>query len=199
MRVNAAARSAIVALLALLTSACPATLVQPYDEKLVSDTEAIYKKAATMVNEGEAVSPRTDDVRRQIKEPAKHAGHFSAFAARYDALIVDADALILRGMAGSGGVDKIGRRIQDKIEDLIADAVPSACDDLEQEFKGATLTVKNYVDLKCILVRWKAQHSSSDETDKTLILKKANWEGRRRIFFNAVLAIQQAEAFKKPQ
>jgi hypothetical protein len=191
-------RVALVVLLALSTAACPATLVRPYDEKLVADTEALYKKAATMIGDGESASPRTDEQRRAIREPAKHPGHITAFAPKYDALTVDIDALLLRAMAGSGKLDAAGQRIHAKLEKLIAEALPSACAELEEEFKTATLTVKNYVDVKCLVVRWRAQHSDPELTDRTMILKKANWEGRKLNFFNAVLAIQKAEAFKKP-
>ena len=69
--------------------------------------------------------------------------------------------------------------MQGKIEKLISDPLSSQCSELESEFAGTSLTVKNYVDLKCVLVRWRAQHGDDKITDSAMILKKANWEARR--------------------
>jgi hypothetical protein len=193
------AKSLVAAVIALSFSACTVTLVQPYDQKLFDETEAFYKKAATLVQEGEMLSPRTDAERKNIKEPLKHPAHLSVFAPKYDALIIDSDVLILRAMANSGAIDSAGNKLQKKIEKLIADPLPSQCSELEEEFKNTSLTVKNYVDLKCVLVRWRAQHGDEKLTDNVMILKKANWEARRPVMFNLILAIQKAEGFKKPQ
>jgi hypothetical protein len=190
-------RKPLALLAGALLAGCTFTLVQPYDEKLFNDTEAIYKKAAGMIDDGMSASPRTDDERRAIKEPAKSAAHFSAFKPRYDALLNDSDALLMRAMAGSAKLDATGLRINQKIEELIAKELPSQCEDLDREFQNVSLTVKNYVDLKCLLLRWREQHQDPVLTDKTQILKRGNWEGRKGTIFNAVLAIQKAEGFKK--
>ena len=193
-------RSLVIACTVATLTGCTVTLVQPYDEKLFNDTEELYKKAAAMIGEGESTSPVTDDQRRAIADPAKHPAHFSKFAPKYDALLIDADALLMRSMAGSSKLDATGIRINTKIEKLISEGLPSYCAELEQEFAAATsLTVKNYVDVKCLLVRWRAQHADPELTQDKLILKRANWEGRRLLFFNAVLSIQKAEGFKKQQ
>jgi len=193
-------RTLVVACITTALTGCSVTLVQPYDEKLFNDTEAVYKKAAAMIGEGESTSPVTDEQRRAISDPARHPAHFSRFASKYDALLIDADALLMRAMAGSSKLDATGERINTKIEKLINEELPSNCAELEQEFAAAaSLTVKNYVDVKCLLVRWRAQHADPKLTEDKLILKRANWEGRRLNFFNAVLAIQKAEGFKKPQ
>jgi hypothetical protein len=184
----------------MLVAGCQVALVQPYDEKLFNDTEAFYKKAAGIINEGIEASPRTDGERKAIKEPVKSPAHFTNFAPKYDALLDGADLLIMRGLAGSGKLDASGERINKKVEDVIAKNVelPAVCKDLDEQFKqAASLTVKNYVDLKCLVVGWRAQHADGVFTENTLILKQANWEGRRQNLFNAVLAIQKAEAFKK--
>ena len=49
------------------------------------------------------------------------------------------------------------------------------------------------------MLNWKEQHSDIQLTRNTQILKKANWEGRKLIVFNAILAIQKAEGFKKQE
>lgn len=193
------ARSLAAIIIALSSTACTVTLVQPYDQKLFDDTETFYKKAATLVQEGEMLSPRTDAERKNIKEPLKHPAHLSAFAPKYDALIIDSDALILRAMANSATIYIAGNKIQQKLEKLIVDPLPSQCSELEEEFKNTSLTVKNYVDLKCVLVRWRAQHGDEKLTDNFMMLKKANWEARKPVMFNLILAIQKAEGFKKTQ
>jgi hypothetical protein len=184
--------------LAFLMSGCPATVVQPYDEKLVTDTEALYKKAASIIEDGRVASPRTDQEREAISDPENHPGHFSAFETEYNGLIVDTEVLILRAMASSEQIDKVGQQIQEQINKLIDEGFESQCRELADEFGKVSLTVQNYVDLKCIILRWKERHNDDSFTQNKKILKKANWEARKRIIFNGILALQQAEAFKKP-
>ena len=193
----------------IFLSACTVTLVQPYDEKLLTDTESLFKKASAMVDDGQLVSPRTDDDRRKVKAAAilpkdptplvAHPAHASQFAKRYNELQTDADALILRALSKNQGTSPIGERLQLKIEKLIEESIPSNCPETDSEFSNltASLTVKNYVDLKCILVNWKHQHSDPKLTEDTEILKKSNWELRRSTLFASVLAIQSAETAKK--
>ena len=186
----------------LQLAACSVKLVQPYDEKLLNDTEAFYKKAALMISEGIAVSPRKNEQRAAIAEPTAHPGHFSKFEAQYDSLLVDSDALILRGMAGSAAIDGAGAAIQEKISELIEDKLPSSCPALKDEIGSVSLTVANYVDLKCLILRWRGQHNGEINPELTqgkFILKSANWEGRKLNLFYAVLAIQEAEGFKKEE
>jgi hypothetical protein len=190
---------AAVALAISIFSGCAVTLVQPYDEKLVSDTEAIFKQASVLVDEGISKSPRTDEERAAIRPPSTSEAHYSKFEPSYAALLRDADVLILRSLTRSGEIDKVGNKLQQKIESLIESGIPSACPDLDQELKdlSASLTVRNYIDLKCFFVNWKAQHGDMQRTGQTQILKKANWEARKGALFNIVLAIQKAETFKK--
>lgn len=184
---------------AWLVGGCAVTLVQPYDEKLLADTEAIFKKASSMIDDGIANSPRTDDERAAIPEPESHSAHVSKFESRYAALSTDADALILRALSQSEEVDRIGQELQGQISDLVEKSLPSQCDDIEKELGMATtsLTVKNYIDLKCLVVGWKAQHSDPKLTQDTGILKRTNWELRKSHIFSAILAIQKAESSKK--
>jgi hypothetical protein len=69
-------------ILPMLLVGCTFTLVQPYDQKLFDDTEAFYKKAASMILDGEMASPLRDADRGRIAEPItlaqKHAGESSA-------------------------------------------------------------------------------------------------------------------------
>jgi hypothetical protein len=183
----------------LLVTACTLTLVQPYDEKLFNDTETFYKKAATVIEEGKSVSPTTDDQRAAIAKPAEHPAHISAFESKYDELIVDSEALILRATAESEKIDAAGQAIQAEIDDLIEASLPSKCPEVQAEVGKVSLTAKNFVDLKCLILKWRAEHGDKELTKGTSILKKANWEGRKVVLFNTIMAIQKAEAFKKKQ
>ena len=191
-------RLGLAAFCSLFLAACTVTLVQPYDEKLLNDTEEVFKKASAMIDAGIASSPGTDDERASISDPSEHPGHVTKFSDSYASLKLDADALILRALAGSRTVDPIGDELQTEIEKLIEQALPNGCDDLQGELaiRSPSLTVKNYVDLKCIFVRWKAQHADPNLTQNTQVLKKVNWELRRSAVFSAVLAIQSAETSK---
>jgi len=180
-----------------LHSACAVKLVQPYDQKLVSDTESFYKKAASFIDAGKVVSPTTDADRANIDDPTVHPGHFSNFEPKYDELLVDTEALILRGMASSAEIDAVGAAIQNKIDKLIKAELPSNCPELENEFGRVSLTVANYVDLKCMILKWKDRHDDEHFTQEKKILKRGNWESRRLNLFNTILAIQKAEGFKK--
>ena len=180
----------------LIISGCKVTLVQPYDAKLLADTEAFYKKAAGVIEEGRSVSPKTDQERRNIANPSKHKAGFAQFESKYNDLLVDSEALILRAMAGSNAIDATGQAIQAKLDDIIETNIPSVCQGLAAEFGQTSLTAKNYIDLKCIIIKWKEQHADPRLTQDTMILKKANWEGRKTLIFNVILAIQKAEGFK---
>lgn len=186
-------------LAALFLGGCAVTLVQPYDEKLLTDTEAIFKKASTMIDDGITNSPKTDEERAAIAKPENHLAHVSKFEGRYAALGTDADALILRVLSKADEVDRIGQNLQKQINALLEKSLPSQCDEIDKEFGLATssLSVKNYIDLKCLIVRWKAQHSESTLTRGTGILKRTNWELRKSTIFSAALAIQKAEISKK--
>lgn len=186
-------------LVALFVGGCAVTLVQPYDEKLLTDTEGIFKKASSMINDGITNSPKTDQDRSAIAKPESHLAHVSKFEDRYAALSTDADALILRALSKAEEVDPIGQKLQGKINDLVEKSLPTQCNDIKEELGLATtsLTVKNFIDLKCLIVHWKAQHSDADLTKHTGILKRTNWELRKSTIFSAILAIQKAEASKK--
>lgn len=191
-------RVALAGTCLLLLGACSVTLVQPYDEQLFADTGGIFRKASAMIDAGIAASPRTDEERERVAQPGEHPGHLSRFTGDYASLGIEADALILRALAGSRETGPLGGKIQASIEQLIEQNIPSLCEQLEAELGLSTssLTVKNYIDLKCIFVRWRAQHADAELTQGTQILKKTNWELRRTAVFRAVLAIQSAESSK---
>lgn len=189
----------IVASVAIFIAGCSVTLVAPYDETLVASSEEFYKNAARIIEEGRAASPKTDDARAKITEPNKHSAHYSKFESKYNQLVIDAEALILRAMASSDKIDLAGQELQSKLNELIETPLPSKCQELKYIFGKTSLTAANYIDLKCILTNWKKQHSDPKLTQNTLILKKANWEGRKQVIFNAILAIQKAERFKKTE
>jgi len=184
-----------IALFAL--GGCTVTLVQPYDENLFDDTEAFYKKASAMILDGEMVSPLRDDDRAKILNPKTHTGHYSKFEQRYQDLITDTDLLILRATANYQTVDAAGAAAQEKANQAIEEKIKNQCPELTGRLRDVGLTAANYVDLQCLIITWQKQHADSEFTENTHILKKANWQGRRKNLFDAVLAIQRAEAFKK--
>jgi hypothetical protein len=183
----------------LSITGCTTRLVQPYNEKLLNDTEAFYKKAATMIEEGRAVSPKTDEQRDAISSPARHPANVSAFGPKYDALVVDSETLILGAMTGDKEISSAGKAIQGKITELIEETLPTQCPELRTELGKLGLTAANFADLKCLILKWRAEHGDETLTRGTGILKKANWEGRKVVLFNTILAIQNAESFKKEQ
>ena len=197
--INSILRIPIITMFFVFISGCTTILVSPYDEKLVSDTEAFYKKAAEVIEEGRIASPLNDQERENIENPSMHGGHFSQFEGKYNSLIIDAEALILRSMASDNKIDSAGQDLQAEISELINTTIPSNCKELSNQFANASLTTKNYVDLKCIILEWKDQHADMQLTDNTKILKKANWEGRKMLVFNVVLAIQKTEGFKRQE
>lgn len=182
-----------VAGLCLLLSlgACSVKLVQPYDAKLLNGTEAFYKKGAELIMAGQAVSPKTHREVEAISDPRQSPAYYSNFAAKYDALLLDSELLILRAMSGSQQIDSAGQAAQKKIGELIQASVPTLCPELQAQFANLSLTAQNYVDLKCLVLRWKEQHRRNG------ILTKAVWEGRKLTLFNAVFAIEKAESFKR--
>jgi hypothetical protein len=199
-RATAAFGRALAAVLLLLAAGCaPITLVQPYDQALFDGTEAVFKEASAMIDEGITVSPLTDEQRAAIADPKNNPASLAQFEPRYRTLATDTDALILRALAQSRMVGPSGEKLQGKISRLIDEAIPSQCQELEAELGAQTssLTVKNYIDLKCLFVRWEAQHADPQLTRGTQILKRSNWQLRKGLVFDAVLAIQRAELSKK--
>lgn len=187
----------VIGAIILFLYGCIGTFVAPYDENLFKDTEAFYKKAAMIIEDGRLASPRTDAGRQSITDIKNHEGHYSKFEAKYNQLIIDSEALILRALSNSDEIDIAGQEIQAKLNEVIETNNPSECESIKTEFGQVSLTASNYIDLKCIVTGWKARHSDQELTKGKAILKKANWEGRKLIIFNAILAIQKAEAFKK--
>lgn len=175
------------------------TLVQPYDADLYSNTESFYKKTSKMIAKGISVSPKTNSDRKAIKDNnvEEHPGHYNQFKDKYDSLLIDANSLILRALANSGSIDSNAQEMHTKIESAITNSIPNECDDLQNEFSSVSLTVRNYIDMKCLIGKWGQQHNSKDSTGDKLILKKANWEARSKTLFQGILAIQKSEASKK--
>ena len=186
-----------IGIVMLLFSGCAVRVVQPYDDKLFNDTETFFKNADAMIESGKSVSPRDDKERSSIAKPDQHPGHVSAFESKYNQLLVDSDALILRAIANGQVVDYLGSKIQKKVNAAIDDSLPSSCEDLAKDEAKASLTAMNFVDLKCLVIGWKNQHADQKLTQGTGILKRGNWEGRKITLFDAILAIQKAEGFKK--
>jgi len=179
------------AFILFLLTGCGTVIVQPYNAGLVDKTEAIYRKGAEMILQGWAVSPMTDTQRAAMARMTNNPASYSRFEPLYDELILDSEILILRAMSGSMDIGAAGEKIQTRVEELIEADVPSICPDLQARFSSISLTARNYVDLKCLFLRWKQQHKERG------ILKKANWEGRKIALFDVIYAIDRAESFKK--
>ncbi len=191
--------------LVFLTSivGCTVNLVQPYDADLYANTEAFFKKASAIITKGMNASPKIPDDIRAIPEKSEkqHPGHYNQFKNDYDALLIDSNSLILRSLSNYGQIDALGMEIQSKIEEVITSNFPNYCDSLQDNFSNVSLTTRNYIDLKCLIGRWSEVHQgkgkSGDITYGKQVLKRSNWEGRTKTLFNAILAIQRAEASKK--
>lgn len=193
-------RSVYLGITFLLVSGCTTvTLVQPYDAVLYNNTELFYKKASELIARGVADSPRTNDERKKMSKDTgdQSAGHYNAFKDQYGALVIDVNLLILRALANSSKIDAKAQGIHIKLEEYISKGMSEECKELHKGFIDVSLTVRNYIDLKCLIEKWDREHQSDEITRSTMILKKANWEGRSKNLFGAILAIQNAEASKK--
>jgi hypothetical protein len=180
-----------------LMSGCTTTLVQPYDDKLFDDTEAVYRKISAVVLEGLLVSPLRDDERQRIASPEKHPGHYLKFEDKYEDLIIETDLLIIRAAANYQAVDAAGVAAQERLGGLIEEKIKTQCPEMQDKFKSVGLTAGNYLDLQCVILSWRTQHRNPEVTQGTGILKRANWEARSNGVFDIVLAIQKSESFKK--
>jgi hypothetical protein len=179
--------------IALFIQGCTVTFVQPYDEKLVDATESFYKLAANKIEEARAKAPDS----RELKEgeaAESNSGHISHFVSTYSTLKIEANSLVIRALVSSGQVDEMALPVHQKIEDIISRSVPSNCAGASASIGGPiTLTVQNYLDLKCLVVHWSVQHEQAPNK----ILKKSNWESRQIALMNMIISLQKAESFKK--
>lgn len=175
-----------------LLQACTVTFVQPYDEKLVDGTEAFYKEVSKGLIEAESKSLEHRNPVIPLK-PESNPGHISHYKLFYSSAMVSANSLIIRAMVNRGKVDEIALSVHKEIETIISEAVPSNCKDGKSVItEKITLTLQNYLDLKCLISNWEVQHlSAQNET-----LKKGNWEGRQISLMNMIVNIQKAESFK---
>lgn len=183
----------LLACLISLLGCTAATFVQPYDEQLLSGSEQFYRKAATIIEHSRMQSP----AERPTTEERSHPGHIANMENLYAELLIDANILLLRAMANSGQVDASGQRIQSKISQYIDSALPSNCDnsadDIRAEF--SSLTVRNFIDLKCLIVIWQAQHQAAPGN----VLTQADWSRRHVSLLRYIMAVQQAEIAKLRQ
>lgn len=182
-----------VLFLILFVQSCTVTFVQPYDEKLVDATESFYKDTSLAIESAREKSPvNRDNV--DPSKPEENSGHLSQYASFYSKAKVNANALIIRAMVNSGKVDKIAANTHIEIEEVISKSLPSNCKNDRAAISGQiTLTLQNYLDLKCLVTHWEVQHKSAPHE----ILKKVNWESRQVSLMGMVVSIQKAESFKK--
>lgn len=176
----------------LLVQSCTVTFVQPYDEKLVDATESFYKDTSLAIEEAREKSPLN---RNNIdpNKPEENSGHLSKHAMFYSKAKVNANALIIRAMVNSGKVDKIAVNTHVEIEEVISKSLPSNCANDRATISGQiTLTLQNYLDLKCLVTHWEVQHKNAPNE----VLKKVNWESRQVSLMGMIVSIQKAESFK---
>ncbi|WP_394202990.1 hypothetical protein [Shewanella waksmanii] len=176
----------------LLLSACKLTLVQPYDEKLLSGTEAFYKSTALAIEQAREKSPKTRKL-EPGQSAEQNSGYIGHYQSTYAKMRVDANALILRAMVNSGEVDSWAKTTQAKIDELITSAIPSNCASGKSNINDITLTVSNYLDLKCLVSYWQQQHEEAPNK----ILTSVNWESRQKSLMDMIIALQKTESFKK--
>ncbi|ENO7812560.1 hypothetical protein ACB524_004401 [Salmonella enterica] len=189
-------------ILTLYLTGCTTTLTSPYSDKLAVDTEQFYKNSATVLEEGRTASPKTDFERAKITHPENNAGSYSKFESQYNRLIIDSKSLILLALANDEKIGLAGQRLQSKLNDIVSESLPAKkCDEIKNDIdaNSTTLLVGNYIDLKCILTGWKEQHADPQFTQNTLILKKSNWEARKKQLFNIVLILQKSAHTKEPR
>lgn len=186
----------IVIFLPLCFTGCKTlTLVQAYDKDLYANTENFYKDASIVIAKGMSDSPlKSNEIEAIVQGKEKdHPGHYSNFKLEYERLVVESNSLILRSLANSSKIGKLGNDIQTKVENAIVKQIKTECDTSQEQFKNVSLTTRNYIDLKCMIVKWQRVHKDQPKG----ILKSALWEGRNLTLFNAILAIQKAEVSKK--
>lgn len=179
----------VVSLFSLLGCA-PAVLVQPYDERLLTGSEQFYRKTATIIEHTKMQSP----AERPTTEDIRHPGHITNMENLYAEMLIDANILLLRALANSEQVDASGQRLQRRITRYIDNALPSNCDSSAEDIRAefSSLTVKNYVDLKCLIVTWQAQHEAAPGK----VLTQAEWSRRHLSLIRFIVAVQQAEVAK---
>ncbi|WP_214001050.1 hypothetical protein [Arsukibacterium sp.] len=167
--------------------------MQPYDERLLTGSEQFYRNAATIIEHSRSQSP----LERPTTEDSTHPGHIANMENLYAELLIDTNILLLRALANSELVDETGQRLQNKVSGYIDNALPSNCDnsadDVRAEF--SSLTVKNFVDLKCLVVTWQAQHEAAPGK----VLTQADWSRRHLSLIRFIVAVQQAEVAKLRQ
>jgi hypothetical protein len=180
----------LLACLLSLPGCTTTTLVQPHDEQLLAGSEQFYRKAATIIEHSKLQSPAS----RPTTEEHSHPGHIANMDNLYAELIIDTNILLLRAIANSSQLDTSGQRIQSKISQYIDSTLPSNCDnstdDIRAEF--SSLTVRNFIDLKCLIVTWQAQHEAAPGK----VLTRADWSRRHVSLIRFIMAVQQAEIAK---
>lgn len=194
--------TSLTIILILYLTGCTTTLTSPYSDKLAVDTEQFYKNAALVLEDGRVASPMTDRERSEIKNPENHTGNYSKFEQQYNRLIIDSESLILLAVVNDDKIDVAGQYIQSELNNIVSETVPAKkCEEIKNtiNIKDATLAVNNYIDLKCLVVGWKEQHADPRFTQNTLILKKSNWEARKKQLFNTVLMLQKSTHEKAPK
>jgi len=55
-----------------------------------------------------------------------------------------------------------------------------------------TLTVRNFIDLKCLIATWDKQHKEAPGQ----VLTKVEWVNRHSALMSTVMSIESAETFK---
>jgi hypothetical protein len=176
----------------LLVQSCTVTLVQPYDEKLVEATESFYKDTSLAIEDARERSPINRD-NIDPNKPEENTGHFSKYTTFYSKAKVNANALIIRAMVNSGKIDKIATDIHKEIEEVISKSLPSNCENDRATISGEiTLTLQNYLDLKCLVTHWEVQHKGAPYE----VFRKSNWESRQLSLMRMIVNIQKAESFK---
>ncbi len=174
-----------------MLQACTVTLVQPYDEKLLDGTEAYYKQVSQEIEKARIASPKTRNL-ADGQSPSSSSGHISHFKNMYSKFKIDANALIIRAVVNSYQVDSVAGTIHKKIEDFISSSFPSNCEGSNAMIEGqVTLTVQNYLDLKCLVVHWETQHIDAPNQ----ILKKFYMGKQANVFYKYGYPIAESRIF----
>ncbi|HKM95475.1 MAG TPA: hypothetical protein VJY99_02005, partial [Buttiauxella sp.] len=151
------------------------------------------RPTVAVINEGRAVSPTTNVMRKKITNPKVNNAYYSKFEKKYTKLITDSEVIILHAMSNDDVVDMTDTENQSMLGELAdINLTLPRCVAIRKEMGKAGFSESNYINLKCLLVSWRDEHANPRYTENTLILKKANWDGRKKQLFNVILAIRKS-------
>jgi hypothetical protein len=161
-----------------------------FDQALFNQTEKFYQDASVLISKAKSASPKLRESIKSYDKINEHPAHVSQLERTYESLIIGSDVLLLRAISNGVVIDDWAKIT--KVNELIDVSLPSMCKSTLESHK-LSLSAKNYIDLKCLILNWREQHKNAPDS----ILKKVNWESRQAILFQMLIIIQKYELSKK--